>query len=140
MDFLPRQAHDPGSWSDNLDDVSGFYGPGAVISWCLLSISMIYDANQVFKTEPDNFHYLKYASLIFTGIWALGDTVWRALRTDFGPSYAAALYMSDKGFEVATLLYTVHLFPIHRRHPLGGSAHLQDPPPDEERPDHRHRT
>ncbi len=90
---------------------------------------MLYDANQTFKKqkpEPDGFHYFKYASLIFTGLWALGDAVWRAVRTDFGPSYAAALYMSDKGFELATLLYTIRLFPVSTRR-------LQRQRPDEER-------
>ena len=96
---------------------------------------MLYDANQTFKREPDNFHYLKYASLIFSGVWALGATVWRALRTDFGPSYAAALYMSDKGFELATLLYTLHLFPVHRRHSTRTAKKLQMQPLDEERPE-----
>jgi hypothetical protein len=27
---------------------------------------MLYDANQVFRQEPDAFHYFKYASLIFS--------------------------------------------------------------------------
>ena len=134
MDFLPREAHDPASWSEELQDVNGFYGPGSIISWCLLGISMLYDANQVFK-QDDNFHYLKYASLIFSGLWALGDAVWRALRTDFGPSYAAALYMSDKGFELATLLYTLHLFPVHRRQITPNNSQSREQPPDEERPD-----
>ncbi|KAI4181108.1 MAG: hypothetical protein LQ346_006860, partial [Caloplaca aetnensis] len=133
MDFLPQETHDPGTWSDKLHDVSSFYGPGAILSWCLMSISMLYDANQVFKQEPDRFHYLKYASVVFTGIWALGDAVWRALRTDFGPSYAAALYMSDKAFELATLLYTLHLFPVHRRDSSRPASKMRVPP-DEERP------
>ena len=129
MNFLPAQAHDPNTWEDKLEKVNGVYGPGAVISWCLFGISMLYDANQVYKQGPngahDGFHYFKYASLIFTSVGALGDAIWRALHMDFGPSYAAALYMSDKGFELATLLYTLQHFPIHRVH--------QQPHPDEER-------
>lgn len=133
MDLLPKHAHPSNLWGDELDSVSGFYGPGVVISWCLMAISMLYDANKVFKTEPDDFHYLKYASIIFVSLWALADGVWRALYSDFGPSYAAALYMSDKGFEVATLLYTIHLFPVHRQ--TTGEASIK--PSDEERADQR---
>jgi hypothetical protein len=135
MDFLPRQAHNPNTWSDELQSVSGFYGPGVMISWCLMSMSMLYDANQVFKQGPDGFHYFKYASLIFSSVWALGDAILRALHTDFGPSYAAALYMSDKGFELATLLYTLHLFPVHRRLSTQTTRQLQRQPTDEERAD-----
>jgi hypothetical protein len=136
MDLLPKQAHHTSTWSEELHSVSGFYGPGVVISWCLMSMSMLYDANQVFKTEPDGFHYFKYASIIFASLWALGDAVWRALRTDFGPSYAAALYMSDKGFELATLLYTLHLFPVHRL-PAQTTRQAPTKPSDEERADQR---
>ena len=137
MDFLPQRSYDPSIWSDKLEDVSGFYGPGSIISWCLLSVSMLYDANQVFK-QADNFHYFKYASLIFSGVFALGDAVRRALRTDFGPSYAAALYMSDKAFELATLLYTLNLFPVDRRDSAGSSQKAQTQLPDEERPEQPH--
>lgn len=125
MDLLPRQLYHNDTWAQEFKSVSGFYGPGVVISWFLTSMSMLYDANHIFKTRPDGtkpdgtrpdgFHYLKYASVIFSSFWALGDTILRALHTDFGPSYAAALYMSDKGFELATLIYTLQLFPIDRR-------------------------
>ncbi|KAK3615312.1 hypothetical protein LTR56_026668 [Elasticomyces elasticus] len=40
MDLLPRERHDPDVWKDKLELVSGFYGPGAVISWCLSGVSM----------------------------------------------------------------------------------------------------
>ena len=139
MDFLPQgDAHDEDTWNETLETVNGFYGPGVILSWCLMSISMLFDANQVFKQEPDSFHYFKYASLIFPGVWALGDAVWRALHTDFGPSYGAALYMSDKGFELAVLLYTLNLFPIYRQHPIPNTLPSQQKPPDEERPDPGH--
>jgi hypothetical protein len=59
--------------------------------------------------------WLKYAALWFLGLWALIEAIVRALHQDFGPSYAAALYVSDKAFEVATLYYCVKTFGIHRR-------------------------
>ena len=135
MDFLPQNHHSPKVWHDKLESVSGFYGPGVVWSWCLSSMSMLYDANEVFKSDLDGFHYLKYATLILTGIAALIDAVWRALHTDFGPSYAAALYMSDKAFEVAVLLWTIYLFPIYRRGSADNHAANQDLP-EAERPAH----
>lgn len=135
MDLPPKEARHTKTWNEELHSVSGLYGPGVVISWCLMSMSMLYDANQTFKTEPDGFHYFKYASIIFSSLWALGDAVWRALRTDFGPSYAAALYLSDKGFELATLLYTLHLFPIHRRLPAQTTSQAPAISSDEEQAD-----
>jgi len=137
MDLLPRQAYPPHTWKDDLASVSGFYGPGAVTSWCLTSTSMLYDANQIFRAETDPFHYLKYVAIIFSSLWALGDAVWRALRTDFGPSYAAALYMSDKGFELATLIYMVKLFPIYRRRPAQTLRQAHTRPVDEEQGNRR---
>ncbi|KAF2729774.1 hypothetical protein EJ04DRAFT_580379 [Polyplosphaeria fusca] len=128
MDFLPKQAHDPSTWADELHSVSGFYGPGVVMSWCLMSVSMLYDANQAFKTQADGFQYFKYATIVFSSLWALCDAVWRAIHTDFGPSYAAALYMSDKGFELGVLLYMLHLFPIRRE---VASMPLERPPDEE---------
>ena len=110
MDLLHQQRHDPAIWKDKLESVSSFYGPGVVISWCISGMSMLYDANG----ETDGFQWLKYLALGLTGAFAVCDAVWRALRSDFGPSYAAALYMSDKGFELATLLYTVYNFPVHQ--------------------------
>jgi hypothetical protein len=107
-------------WKDKVESVSSFYGPGAVISWCISGMSMLYDANQA--AETNNFQYFKYSALGLTGAFAVCDAVWRALRSDFGPSYAAALYMSDKGFELATLLYTVWHFPVHRE----GSVPTED--------------
>lgn len=115
MDLLPHHRYDPATWHDKLEDVSGFYGPGATLAWFVGAISMVYDANFAYKTNADGFQYLKYAGVIFTSVAALCDAVRRALHADFGPSYAAALYMSDKGFELATLLYAVALFPISRR-------------------------
>lgn len=136
MDFLPKRVHHLNTWSEELHSVSGFYGPGVVIAWCLMSMSMLYDANQVFKTKSNGFHYFKYATILFWGVWALGDAIWRALHTDFGPSYAAALYMSDKGFELGTLLYTLYLFPVHRRLPRQTTRQAPPNPSDEERADH----
>ena len=108
--MLPQQRHDPAIWKDKLESVSSFYGPGVVISWCISGMSMLYDANG----ETGGFQWLKHLALGLTGSFAVCDAVWRALRSDFGPSYAAALYMSDKGFELATLLYTVYNFPVHQ--------------------------
>ena len=108
MDFLPKTRYEPSTWKDDITTVNGFYGPGALMSWFLTGVSMLYDANK----EPDSFHYFKYFAVISTGLAALADTIWRALHTDFGPSYAAALYMSDKAFELATLLYCIRYFPI----------------------------
>lgn len=124
MDLFPRRQHDPDTWNDKIESVSGFYGPGAVISWCIGGMSMLYDANQ----EPRHgaFHYAKYLTLILTGVFSVGDTVIRALQSDFGPSYAAALYMSDKSFELATLLYAVHNFPVYRQGPAARDAN-RDP-------------
>lgn len=132
MDLLPYTTYPSDTWNDRVEDVSSFYGPGAVVSWFLMAISMLYDANEEFKTNPDGFHYVKYASIILTSVWALGDAVSRAVRSDFGPSYAAALYMSDKGFELAVLIYTLYMFPVRRKHsrPLDISAGKQ--PLDEE--------
>lgn len=116
MDFWPGATHDPSTWKkDSFETVSGFYGPGVIIAWYLGGVSMLYDAN----TTPDKFHlvhfdWAKYIGLIVTGLWALGDAVYRALHVDFGPSYAAALYMSDKAFELAVLLYCVKMFGVHR--------------------------
>lgn len=123
MDLLPQQRHDPEIWKDKLESVSGFYGPGAVISWCITGISMLFDANQASNTG--NFQYLKYSGLFLSGTFTVGDAVKRALQSDFGPSYAAALYMSDKAFELATLLYAVYHFPVHREG-RGGRAPRQD--------------
>jgi len=121
MDLHPQQRHDPATWKDQVESVSSFYGPGVVISWCISGMSMLYDANQAAQTGY--FPNLKYLALGLTGAFAVCDAVWRALRNDFGPSYAAALYMSDKGFELATLLYTVWHFPVHRE----GSETTNDP-------------
>ncbi|KAF1926323.1 uncharacterized protein M421DRAFT_222923 [Didymella exigua CBS 183.55] len=41
MDFLPKTTHDPQTWTEDVDSVSGFYGPGVIISWCLMSMSML---------------------------------------------------------------------------------------------------
>jgi hypothetical protein len=112
MDLLPQQRHDPAIWKDKLESVSSFYGPGVVISWCISGMSMLYDANRAAQTG--GFQWLKYLALGLTGAFAVCDAVWRALRSDFGPSYAAALYMSDKGFELAALLYTVYNFSVRR--------------------------
>jgi hypothetical protein len=122
MDLLPQQRHDPDTWTDKLELVSGFYGPGAVTSWCIGGISMLYDANQA--SNNGAFHYAKYLALIITGVFSVCDAVKRALQSDFGPSYAAALYMSDKSFELATLLYTVYNFPVYRD---GAAARPRDP-------------
>lgn len=113
MDLLPQQRHDPAMWKDKVESVSSFYGPGVIISWCISGMSMLYDANQAAQSGVV-FQYLKYLAVGLTGAFAVCDAVWRALRSDFGPSYAAALYMSDKGFELATLLYTVYNFSVQR--------------------------
>lgn len=125
MDLLPRQQHGTEMWTERLESVSGFYGPGVTISWCISGISMLYDANQDFK--KGGFHYLKYLTLAFVGAIAVGDAVKRALQKDFGPSYAAALYMSDKSFELATLLYAVYHFPVRRHEPAGPNVNPNDP-------------
>ncbi|KAF7539691.1 hypothetical protein G7054_g1974 [Neopestalotiopsis clavispora] len=115
FDIIPKKAVGPPTWNDEeIGCVSGFYGPGAILAWLITSLSMLYDANQSPQASPDPFDWLKYGTTILTCTWALCDAVWRARNSDFGPSYAAALYMSDKGFELGTLLYTVRFFPIHR--------------------------
>jgi hypothetical protein len=125
MDLLPQPRHDPNTWTDKLGSVSSYYGPGAVISWCILGMSMLYDANQ--DAKQGAIHYAKYTTLILTGVIAAVDAVKRALQSDFGPSYAAALYMSDKSFELATLLYTVYNFPIYRDGSAAREAHRDVP-------------
>jgi hypothetical protein len=124
MDLLPHPRHDPDTWTDKLESVSGYYGPGEVISWCIFGMSMLYDANQ--DAKQGAVHYVKYLTLIIPGVFAAVDAVKRALQSDFGPSYAAALYVSDKSFELATLLYTVYNFPVAR----DGAA--REAPRDEE--------
>jgi hypothetical protein len=131
MDLLPQQSHDPDTWTDKLESVSSFYGPGAVVSWCMGGMSMLYDANQDSKNGV--FHYIKYLALIITGCIAAVDAVKRALQSDFGPSYAAALYMSDKSFELALLLYTVYNFPVSRNGSAAREAN-QDLPEQEQPP------
>ena len=125
MDLSPQQRQDPDTWTDKLESVSRFYGPGVVISWCISGMSMLYDANQA--SELGGFHRIKYLALALSGTYAVGDAVVRALHSDFGPSYAAALYMSDKSFELALLLYTVYLFPVHRYGYAMSGAHEGEP-------------
>jgi hypothetical protein len=134
MNLLPKPPYENSpKWDEEFNHVSSFYGPGAIISWFILAISMLYDANQAFKTQSDWFHVAKYGALGIMAIVALGDATWRGLKADFGPKYAAALYMSDKGVELAVLLYTLSMFPMERR-PKQRATAASSQPPDEERP------
>lgn len=103
------------TWDNELQHISSYYGPGAIISWFIVGISMLYDANQAFKTGSDWFQITKYGMIAFVGIVAWGDSTWRATHGDFGPQYAAGLYMFDKSLELAVLLYTLAMFPMARQ-------------------------
>ncbi|KAF2998675.1 hypothetical protein E8E14_001503 [Neopestalotiopsis sp. 37M] len=115
MNLIPKKTVLSTTWSnEDVRAVSGFYGPGAIFAWLITSVSMLYDANQNPQAGLGGFDWAKYGATILVGFFALSDAVWRALHLDFGPSHAAALYMSDKGLELGLLLYTVRFFPIHR--------------------------
>jgi hypothetical protein len=123
MDMFPREQPHPSIFEEKVESVNSLYGPGTLLSWILAAVSLLYDANSSQSTfEFDGADWitwiggwLKYAALWFLGLWALIEAIVRALHQDFGPSYAAALYVSDKAFEVATLYYCVKTFGIHRR-------------------------
>lgn len=134
MAFGQGETRDPSTWgNDSVESVNSFYGPGVIIAWVLGGISMLYDAN----SKPEKFHlehfnWAKYTALIGTGLWALGDALYRAkFHVAFGPSYAAPLYMSDKAFELATLLYCVKVFGVHR-HKVKSEEHQKGGAGDEE--------
>lgn len=115
MDLQSRPFYENKQWEEDFKEVSGFYGPGAALSWFALALSMLYDANQEAKTRNKWFHVGKYLFVCGPSLIALGDSTYRALHLDFGPKYAAAAYMSDKGFELGALLYTLIYFPITRK-------------------------
>lgn len=121
-----------------LSSVSSLYGPGNIVTWYLSGISLLYDINtlpeassskaggflEAFKASAI---WSRYLFLVSLGAWAVIESLYRGLKQDFGPSYATAVYMSDKAFELTTLYWFVKMYPIRfkaRRGPYPG-----DPPP-----------
>jgi hypothetical protein len=121
-----------------LSSVSHLYGPGTIVTWYLSGISLLYDINaspKAFAFETGGILealkklavWLRFILLVCLGTWAVIESLVRGLRQDFGPSYATAVYMSDKAFELTTLYWFVKMYPIQikaRRGPYPG-----DPPP-----------
>jgi hypothetical protein len=111
MDVLAATPYDPSTWTEKIKDVSSWYGPGAFYSWFLTWCSFLYDAHH----DYNNFHLGKYGVLFVSSAAPVIDTVWRAHKLDFGPSWAAATYWSDKAFQFALLFYCLCTFPIKPR-------------------------
>jgi hypothetical protein len=121
-----------------LSSVSHLYGPGNIVAWYFSGISLLYDIN----ASPEAFSlkaagilealkklaiWSRFLLLVCLGTWAVIESLFRGLKQDFGPSYATAVYMSDKAFELTTLYWFVKMYPIQikaRRGPYPG-----DPPP-----------
>jgi hypothetical protein len=117
-----------------LSSVSSLYGPGNIVAWYLSGISLLYDINaspEAFSSKANGFLetlkklaiWSRFLFLVGLGTWAVSESLFRGLKQDFGPSYATAVYMSDKAFELTTLYWFVKMYPIRfkaRRGPYSG--------------------
>lgn len=113
-DSWPRSTHGSTTWETE-GSVSWVYGPGFVISWFIGGVSVLYDAyTNPYDDDITYLDWIKSGVLISTGLCALAHTLNRAYNFDFGPSWAAAIYMSEKFFELMVLSYFVKAFALRR--------------------------
>jgi hypothetical protein len=96
-----------------IDEVSKWWGKGEFLSWLLTVNALQLDILLDRRTCQD---VPRWIAVLGYSISALVVQIWLALRSDFGPNYDAARYVSDKGFQALAIIYFLAFAKTYLRH------------------------